>query len=62
MTKEKLKNAIVTFEQSSKTYQDYLTFLLVVREAFAQGIGIDGQEITEAVIEAIDVLKPSKES
>lgn len=59
MEKEDLKNAIVDFERSKKTHKDYIDFLCNSSKAFKQGIGLGGNQINEAVLEAIEELKGS---
>lgn len=57
MTQEKLKISIIEFEKSSRTYQDYIQLFFIVRDAFKQGSGLDGYEINNALLEAIEEIK-----
>lgn len=48
-----LEAAISTFDKSARTEEDYLKLFLEVRRAFAQGIGLGGEQITNAIKNAI---------
>lgn len=50
---QKLIEAIVAFEKSNRAWDDYMALFIVVARCFRQGVGLSGQEISDAITEAL---------
>jgi hypothetical protein len=52
-SQEELEESIVKFENSKMNEDDYLSLFLDVARAFGHGVGIGGEQITNAIKNAI---------